>query len=373
MNTIRVLQDLVSIRSSYPNEGKIGQYIKEKLLEMQFRVKVQKVTETRFNILAEKGKGPSVLLFGHLDTVKEKEDWNTNPYVLTTKGDNLYGLGAWDMKSGLATILSAVKNFSPKKYKLKLAFVVDEEFVSLGMDKLIKSGWLKDVIGAIVPEPGFTYGIKGIAMGRIGRPVFNITVKTKGGHVYLTKDRINAIEEANKILKILKVIKTVFHKDLGASFLFPRAIHSEAQAMTIPDKVEIEVEGQTVPPQTSQSVLQELKDVISEERKREKINAEVFVSLLERPTLFCEPFVIDKKNSFVRIVSGILENTINGTPRFYYRRSVGDENRVAQLGIPVLTIGPRGGNAHEANEWVSKSSLFKLEKFLSNLISYNFK
>ena len=179
MNVIQVLQDLVSIRSSYPNEGKIGQYIKEKLLEMQFRVKVQKVTETRFNILAEKGKGPSVLLFGHLDTVKEKEDWNTNPYVLTTKGDNLYGLGAWDMKSGLATILSAVKNFSPKKYKLKLAFVVDEEFVSLGMDKLIKSGWLKDVIGAIVPEPGFTYGIKGIAMGRIGRPVFNITVKTK--------------------------------------------------------------------------------------------------------------------------------------------------------------------------------------------------
>ncbi|MEK7517125.1 MAG: hypothetical protein AAB583_01115 [Patescibacteria group bacterium] len=45
---------------------------------------------------------------------------------------------------------------------------------------------------------------------------------------------------------------------------------------------------------------------------------------------------------------------------------------MAQLGIPVLTIGPFGGNAHEANEWVSKKSIYSLEKFLSNLISYNF-
>lgn len=372
MNLHELLSHLVSIPSSYPGEEKIGSFVETILKEMDFKVNPQKVGDKRFNILSEKGKGPALLIFGHLDTVKEKEGWNTNPYVLTEKGDNLYGLGAWDMKSGLATILSAMKNFSPKKYKLKLAFVVDEEYMSLGMHSLIKSGWLKDVFGAIVPEPGFTYGIRGIAMGRIGRPLFRIVVKTKGGHVYFAKDRVNAIEEANKVLRVLKKIKPVFHRDLGASFLFPRAIRSEAQSMAIPDRVEIEVEGQTVPPQTTESVCKEIKNIITKEEERGKINAEVFVEQVVRPTPFCEPFVIDQKNPFVGTVSDIFEDTTKEKPVFYYRRSVGDENRVAHLGIPVLTIGPAGGNAHEANEWVSKKSISSLEKFLINLLACDF-
>jgi len=368
----KILSELVCIKSSYPNEEKIGLYVKNSLLRMRFRVKAQKVTENRFNILAEKGRGPSVLLFGHLDTVREKEGWETDLYKLHEKGDRLFGLGSWDMKAGIAAILSAARNFNDKNHSLKLAFVVDEEFVSLGMDKLIRSGWLKNIIGAVVPEPGFTYGVRGISMGRIGRPVFRITVKTKGGHVYLARDRFNAIEEANKVLKILKVIKPVFHRDLGTSFLFPRAIHSEAQSMAIPDRVEIEIEGQTVPPQTTKSVCKEIKNAIIREKDKGKINADVLVCPIARTTPFCEPFAIDKKNSFVRTVSTILENTIKGKPVIYYRRSVGDENRIAQLGIPVITVGPAGRNAHEPNEWVSKKSLFTLEKFLSNLISYNF-
>ena len=42
------------------------------------------------------------------------------------------------------------------------------------------------------------------------------------------------------------------------------------------------------------------------------------------------------------------------------------------LGIPVLTIGPEGGNAHEPNEWVSARSLEKLTEFIKRLlVKYN--
>ena len=369
MSVVKALSELVSIPSSYPNEEKIGRYIEKMLKEMGFKVNLQKVGDKRFNILAEKGKGPALLIFGHLDTVEKKEGWRTNPYRLTENGDKLYGLGAWDMKAGVAAALSSAKDFTNKNRAIKLAFVVDEEFVSLGMHTLIESGWLNNVVGAVCPEPGFDYGIKGIAIGRVGRPVFKINVKTKGGHVYLARSRPNAIEEANKVLGIIKKIKPIHHKDLGNSYLFPRSISAKDLSMGIPDFVEMEVEGQTVPLQTSQSVLQELKNIVNEETKKGKIRAEVFIALLERPTPFCEPFAISKRNSFVQFVKANLEATIKDKPVLYYRRSVGDENRVASLGIPVITVGPEGGNAHEANEWVSKKSLLTLEPFFKRLLS----
>ena len=78
--------------------------------------------------------------------------------------------------------------------------------------------------------------------------------------------------------------------------------------------------------------------------------------------------MIDKNNSFVKKVSLVLEETINGKPIYYYRRSVADENRIAALGIPVLTIGPEGGSAHEPNEWVSEKSLMQLTDFFRRLL-----
>lgn len=373
MKVIDILSQLVGIRSSYPHEEKIGKYIEDILRKYNFKVSVLKVEKGRFNILAEKGKGPSILLFGHLDTVKEKKGWNTNPYVLTEKGDKLYGLGAWDMKSGLATILSAIKNFSPQKYKLKLAFVVDEEYISLGMHSLVKSGWLKDVVGAVSVEPGFTYGVKGIALGRIGRPVYSLTVKTEGGHTYMVKDRPNAIEEAANILRIIKQVKSVNNEYLGDSLLFPRFIQSDkTNSMIIPSSAYIEIEGQIVPPQTSKSVLAQLKKEFSIAKKKGLIKADVSINFVSRKTPFCEPFIIRSDNSFVKRVSQVLGNVIKEKPVSYYRRSVGDENRIAQLGIPVITIGPAGGNAHESNEWVSKKSISILEKFLIDLLVSDF-
>lgn len=369
MSVIKILSELVNIQSSYPNEEKIGAYIKEKLLAMKFKVDIQKVENNRFNILAEKGEGPALLIFGHLDTIEKKIGWKTNPYTLMQMGDKLYGLGSWDMKGGVAAILSALANLRSTKRALKLAFVVDEEFVSLGMHALIRSKWLSNVVGAVCPEPGFDYGVRGITMGRIGRPIYKIIARTKGGHVYFAKSRPNAIEEANKVLDLIKKIKPVHHKNLGDSFLFPRFIKSIAQSMTIPDYAEIEIEGQIVPPQTAQSLLQNLKSIINSVKNKQKINAYVAITLVPRPTPFCEPFVVSKKEPFVKFISGILENTIKDKAIMYYRRSVGDENRVAFLGIPVVTIGPAGGNAHEVNEWVSKSSLLLLESFFKRLIS----
>ena len=138
----KILENLVGINSVFPQEKKVGDYLYSSLKDLGFDVIKQKVMVQRYNILAQKGQGKNALLiFGHLDTVSitDKTKWKTDPFVLTTNGDRLYGLGAWDMKGGIASILTAVKDFEPNNYKLKLAFVVDEENYSLGMGVYFRS------------------------------------------------------------------------------------------------------------------------------------------------------------------------------------------------------------------------------------------
>lgn len=363
-NLKRILADLVSIPSAYPSEEKIGNYIAKWLDKYGFSVHKQKISKNRWNILAE-SQGISkkkLLLMGHLDTVLVQDHWKTNPYQLTEENGKLYGLGAWDMKAGIAAILSLVQE-NVNRSPLKIAFVVDEENVSIGAHKLVQSGWLRGVESAIVCEPGFLHGEKGIALGRVGRSVYKITVTTDGGHVYLSGSRVNAIETAYKVIETIKQIPTSSHKLLGTSLLFPRSIVSKGSGMAIPSYVEIEIEGQLVPPQTTESILNLIKQKIG--RAFESYtNVDVMVTTVSRETPFCQPFIVAKDRPFVKLCFDTLKSVLGQKPVFYYRRSVGDENRLAQLGISVLTIGPGGGNAHQANEWVSLNSLIQVREFL---------
>lgn len=363
-----LLETLVSIPSISGNEKKIAGFMARYLRAAGFSVTLQPVGKNRWNVLAHKGHGKSLLLFGHLDTVSEKAGWKTDPYSLTPKGDTLYGLGAWDMKAGIAAMLAAVKDFVPTNSRLQLAFVVDEEEVSLGMHTLVESGWLKNTYGAIAAEPGFTYGLQGIALGRIGRSVYRVTVTTDGGHVYLVNQRSNAITEAGKLLSLLQNIPTHQNRHLGESIIFPRLIQGGAASMAIPDQVVFELESQLVPPQTTDSLLQEISSLIARAVQAGHIKAQVSIEKVARPTPFCEPYLVDRQEPFVKEVASALHTTTAQRPTYYYRRSVADENRVAALGIPVVTVGPEGGNAHEANEWVSARSLQQLTQFFSNFL-----
>lgn len=365
----QLLEQLVAIPSVSGHEARASDFVAERLAAAAFSVTIQPVAENRYNVLAQKGTGRPLLLFGHLDTVSEKPGWETNPYEVTQKGDKLYGLGTWDMKAGVAAILAAVQDFEPNNIQLKLAFVVDEEEISSGMHTLVQSGWLTDVYGAVASEPGFTYGLRGIALGRIGRSVYRIAVQTDGGHVYLINERTNAITEGYKVLDLLQKEVAVHNNEhLGESILFPRLVQGGAASMAIPDNVMFEIESQLVPPQTVDGLRDEIASVIRKAIEKGQISAKVAVEKVARQTPFCEPYAIDQTAAFVQSVATALRRTIRQEPTYYYRRSVADENRVAALGIPTVTVGPEGDNAHEANEWVSAKSLQKLEEFFRDFL-----
>ncbi len=96
--------DLVSLRS-YPGEEKAVQ----EAVAAWFRTHgmtpdVVDCAPGRPNVIVhvENGPGPTLLLNGHTDTVLAAEGWSSNPWHGWRDGDKFFGLGACDMKSGVA-------------------------------------------------------------------------------------------------------------------------------------------------------------------------------------------------------------------------------------------------------------------------------
>ena len=96
--------------------------------------------EGRPNVLARlpgTGRGRSLLLNGHMDTVPAGElAWRRDPWCGSLSGGRLYGRGAWDMKGGLAAqfgVLLALQRGGVRLAGDVLAeSVVDEEWAGGG-------------------------------------------------------------------------------------------------------------------------------------------------------------------------------------------------------------------------------------------------
>ncbi len=83
--------------------------------------------------LSGRGKGRSLLLNGHIDTVPPgRGKWSTSPWSGSIEGNRLYGLGSFDMKAGLAAHAAVVAALTVSGTRLAGDFmaesVVDEEW-----------------------------------------------------------------------------------------------------------------------------------------------------------------------------------------------------------------------------------------------------
>ena len=125
MKEYKILKDLISfntIKDKQNNE--IINYIEKYLLDLNFKTEYKGK-----NLIMSIGENPKLGFLGHTDTVEYIDGWNTNPFELTNIEGKLYGLGACDMKGGVAAMLQAVAeiDFTKLKNGMKLYFTYDEE------------------------------------------------------------------------------------------------------------------------------------------------------------------------------------------------------------------------------------------------------
>ncbi|HLW01124.1 MAG TPA: M20/M25/M40 family metallo-hydrolase [Ktedonobacterales bacterium] len=388
MEIQELLAQLVSINSAFPGvpsdpdrpgEQQLAVFIEHLLKEAGFAVQRQYVTAERFNILAERGQGVrALLLSGHMDTVPAVAGWQTNPWEPQIDGDRLTGLGSCDMKGGLAAILQAVEDAQPQSYKLKLAFLVDEEHISWGAHTLVQSGWMSDVVAVLVPEIGTSGGgeqpgPQRMTLGRQGRVDLDIHVQGRSAHAGNAEAGVSALLRAAIVALALQRLPLAEHPQLGRSRATIRRFVSEAKGLSIPEVAELCIDRHLVPPETIESARQDVTDLIERLFQEGTLTPDpdlpITVSVPERPTPYLMPYVISPTEPFVQLVGQVVRDHL-GLVSHHYAFSVADENYFGvTLGLPVIVLGPAGGNHHAPGEWVSISSLKQLVSIYRDILA----
>ena len=148
-----ILKNLVAFNTT---EKKYNNAIKKYILSLfgDFQKKVFTVPETNnraFVITINEGVKKSITFLMHLDTTELVGGWDTKPLMLSKNGEVLVGLGASDMKGGIACVLAAILENKPK-LKINLIFTSNEETSVDDINKVAKYFPLQNEL-IVVPEP----------------------------------------------------------------------------------------------------------------------------------------------------------------------------------------------------------------------------
>ena len=166
---IELTRQLIRIPSFLWRESEIGTWLANWMSRRGYEVELQtvplndgKATHQAIGLLRGDGGGPSLMLCGHTDTsdwngdVFRRDQWAYDPFGAEIADGKIYGLGALNMKAGLAAMLMAGealrRSGKPLRGDLILACVVAETGGGVGALHLIESGCRPDF--CIVTEAG---------------------------------------------------------------------------------------------------------------------------------------------------------------------------------------------------------------------------
>ncbi|NJE02396.1 M20 family metallopeptidase [Thermococcus sp. JdF3] len=354
-----LLKELVSISSPFGKEEEISKFIASFLEEHGLEVELLPVEGFGSNVIAHlPGRGHTVVLNGHMDTVNLSPGWTKNPYG-ELEGDRFYGLGSADMKAGLAALLSAFVEMAelPRKERPTVIFtaVVDEEGYSRGAWELIRSGKLDRADVVLVAEPTN----ERLMLGARGRFVVQVEVFGKKAHAARPYEGLNAIEELGRFVGSLWKIRFRNHRKLGAGSYCTLRIEGSADGLSVPDYARAIIDRHVVIGEDWDRVSSELLNLA----ERVKLKGDIRVSKFERPTPDMLPYAVRENDRFVNIFKSVHRTVLGGEPEIIYGRSVGDFNYFGTyLNKPTLVYGPVGGNWHGSDEWVSVESLKRVKR-----------
>ncbi len=335
--------------------------------------------------------GKSILLFGHTDTVDVKQGWKSDPFSIarrTVAGRELwFGLGVNDMKGGLAAALHAISAEQASEYAIKVAFVADEEFYSFGAELLCRSDFLSDVVLAIAPEIGDTISPETpcsvynqqIGIGRTGRVEYDFEIRGRACHgadAFVHPEAVNAVHESAKLQAALvdycASVKREFDchgaQALNAAYI---SCHRGGEAiLSVPDKASFVLDRTFLPDESPDRELTSLRELISSLQREGRVDPRALITVTThpRPTSPCRPYVCAPDHPEIQRLVGVVKRHAQ---EYSLRigRSVADENRVAALGIPTITLGPLGAGSHTNEEWVDPVSVVRVSEIFKDLIA----
>lgn len=279
-------RELVQIDSSDPGayEGEIERHIRTWLYQrienlpesLASRVSIDEleVLPGRTELMATihgTTDDPRLVFICHMDTVTLGDGWDDDidPLSGLIRGDRLYGRGACDMKSGLASAMVAFEATLEKMARtgklprrgLSLICSVDEEDFMRGVEAAIKQGWIGASEWVVDTEPTDAQ----IQVAHKGRTWFELTIQGVTAHAsqpWKGADAIAAMAVAiNQIHREIGSQPT--HDELGRSTVTFGQIEGGYRPYVVPDSCKVWIDMRLVPPCDTQAATKIVEGAIT--------------------------------------------------------------------------------------------------------------
>ncbi len=324
--------------------------------------------------------GPDVegglVLSGHTDVVPVAgQKWHTDPFEMLEKDGLLYGRGTCDMKGFIATALSLVPEIMSCQLlrPLHLVFSYDEEVGCLGAPGLI-TRLMRDrplPMAAIIGEPTSMQ----LVNAHKGITAFETRVTGKPGHSSQTHKGVNAITVAADCIQFLQGKAESFAAGEG-----PRDERFEPAYTT--------VSMGTIKGGTADNIIAGdcvftwgVRGILSGEGQRLKVLFDAYCQNTLLPPLKAIAPKSDIITETIAEIPPLIPSDDN--PAEALIRQLTGQNQAGaaafgteagqfqEAGIPSVICGPGSvDQAHQPNEFVSKSQLAECEAFIRKLADW---
>lgn len=316
-----------------------------------------------------------VILSGHTDVVPvEGQDWSTDPFKLTDKGDGkLYGRGSCDMKGFIACCLAALPEMAKAELQTPIyfAFSYDEEIGCLAAPELaqaINDYYEEKPRFAIIGEPTMmipTVGQKGIC-------IYHTTVTGSEGHSSRIKQEVSAIHESmrlilwleNKMDKLIEARSTDDRFTPNHTSIHIGNIKGGLAPNIIAQECAFNWDVRTIPSETPEAILAEFEAYC---REREQVLRKVFPGFkIENSSKHPAVPGLDTKDDqpIVALVKALADN--DTTDAVSYAAEAG---QFQEAGFEAMICGPGDiAQAHRADEFILKEQLQMGVQFMHRLV-----
>lgn len=295
------------------------------------------------NVFGEIGSGkPTILLCGHLDTI-------LGMLPVHTDDNKIYGRGAVDAKSSLASMIVALSSFVKNipLGKIIVLGVVDEEGSGKGIKHLIQNR--PEIDYAIFGEPS---GIDKITIAYKGSLHLKFILNTKTGHSAAPWLFENAIDKAYDLWCIIRDYHVAEEKLESRFYSLSSCItriDGGDLSSTVPSRCMFWVDVRIPPQLTPEQIFKDVENIIKQYRlNNPKVSIDVNIEDMNLA------YEADKNSILVKSLSWAIRKVRSKQAILLRKTGTGDMNLLGNaLRIPVVTYGPGDSNLdHTSNEHI---------------------
>ncbi|MFB6070982.1 MAG: M20 family metallopeptidase [Halanaeroarchaeum sp.] len=308
------------------------------------------------NVLARRGRGPTLALVGHHDVVPPAESQvEGDRFAVDRRDGRLHGRGTADMKGALAAMMLAFRDADPAG-ELVFASFVGEEDGGVGARAAIDDGFAPDF--AVVGEGSTGYsaaGVTDVAVAHKGRRGSTLLASGTTAHASEPEAGVNAVYRATDAVDVVRGLSapetTVLGETVTGSLAVTGIEGGEAWNV-VPAECTVTIDERTVP--GDRADLAATEDVAGVEWRVDQ----------DLPPMRCDD------GDFARALRQTAADVQDADPELVIKPHATDAGWLAEAGTTCLVLGPaEPGEAHTDDESVSIAVLDRVRRIYESVAS----